>query len=78
MLTSKYHEASAKGIDVNIYYLLDLNDLHMGIYEFARILGILLDNAIEAAETSKEKVIYISFGKDTKNNRNITQNAIEK
>ena len=70
-MTSKYHEASAKGIDVNIYYLLDLNDLHMSIYEFARILGILLDNAIEAAECSKEKVIYISFSKDSKNNRNI-------
>ena len=71
LLTSKYHEATEKGIDVNIYFLLDLNDLHMKIYEFARILGILLDNAIEAAEQSKEKIINISFRKDDKNNRNI-------
>lgn len=71
LLTSKYHEATEKGIDVNIYFLLDLNDLHMKIYEFARILGILLDNAIEAAEQSNEKLINISFRKDDKNKRNI-------
>ena len=71
LLTSKYHDATEKGIDVKIYFLLDLNDLHMKIYEFARILGILLDNAIEAAEQSKEKIINISFRKDDKNNRNI-------
>lgn len=71
LLTSKYHEATEKGIDVNIYFLLDLNDLHMKIYEFARILGILLDNAIEAAEKSKEKLINISFRKDERNNRNL-------
>ena len=71
LLTSKYHDATEKGIDVKIYFLLDLNDLHMKIYEFARILEILLDNAIEAAEQSKEKIINISFRKDDKNNRNI-------
>ena len=71
LLTSKYHDATEKSIDVKIYFLLDLNDLHMKIYEFARILGILLDNAIEAAEQSKEKIINISFWKDDKNNRNI-------
>lgn len=71
LLTSKYHEATEKGIDVSIYFLLDLNDLHMKIYEFARILGILLDNAIEAAEKSKEKLINISFRKDERNNRNV-------
>ncbi len=43
----------------------------MQIYEFARILGILLDNAIEAAEVSKEKIIHISFRYDSKNNRNL-------
>ena len=43
----------------------------MKIYEFARILGILLDNAIEAAEQSNEKLINISFRKDDKNKRNI-------
>ena len=49
LLTTKYSEAEEKGIKVNLTFLLDLNELHMKIYEFARILGILLDNAIDAA-----------------------------
>ena len=48
LLTTKYAEALRKGIKVNLTFLLDLNNLHMKIYEFARMLGILLDNAIEA------------------------------
>ncbi len=71
LLTSKYHEATEKGIDVTIYYLLNLNELNMKIYEFARILGILLDNAIEASEKSSEKIINISFRRDNKNNRDV-------
>ena len=42
----------------------------MKIYEFGRILGILLDNAIEAAEHSNEKTINISFRRDSNNHRN--------
>ena len=71
LLTSKYHEATEKGINVTVYYLLNLNELNMKIYEFARILGILLDNAIEAAENSNEKIINISFRRDNKNNRDV-------
>ena len=71
MLTTKYGEAEEKGIKVNLTVLLDLNNLHMKIYEFARILGILLDNAIEAASECDEKVLNIVFRNDSKNNRNI-------
>ena len=71
LLTTKYSEAIEKGIKVNLTFLLDLNNLHMKIYEFARMLGILLDNAIEAASESDEKVLNIVFRNDSKNNRNI-------
>ena len=71
LLTTKYHESIEKDIDVNIYFLMDLNELNMKIYEFGRILGILLDNAIEAAENSKEKIINISFRREEKNKRNV-------
>ena len=71
LLTTKYSEADEKGIKVNLTFLLDLHDLHMKIYEFARILGILLDNAIEAASEYDEKILNIDFRNDTKNNRNI-------
>lgn len=43
----------------------------MKIYEFARILGILLDNAIEASEECSEKIINITFRNDIRNNRQI-------
>lgn len=71
LLTTKYNEAEEKNIKVNLTFLLDLNDLHMKIYEFARILGILLDNAIDAASESYEKIINIVFRNESKNNRNI-------
>ena len=71
LITAKYNEALEKGIKVNLTVLLDLNDLHMKIYEFARILGILLDNAIEASSECDEKILNIVFRNESKNNRNI-------
>ena len=71
LLTKKYNEADSKNIKVNISFLLDLGNLHMKIYEFARILGILLDNAIEASSECEEKNINLSFRNDTKNSREL-------
>ena len=71
LLTSKYYEAENNGIKVNLTFLLDLKDLHMKIYEFTRILGVLLDNAIEAASECNKKIVNIIFRGDSKNNRNI-------
>lgn len=71
LLTTKYSEAEENGIKVNLTFLLDLNELHMKIYEFARILGILLDNAIDDASECDEKVLNIFFRNEARNNRNI-------
>ena len=71
LLTKKYQEADCKDIKVNMTFLLDLNNLHMKIYEFARILGILLDNAIEASSECEEKIINIDFRNDQKNSRQL-------
>lgn len=71
LLTTKYNEADSKNIKVNISFLLDLNTLKMKIYEFSRILGILLDNAIEASSESKEKIINLTFRNDPKNSRQL-------
>lgn len=71
LLTKKYYEAELKDIKVNITFLLDLSTLNMKIYEFARILGILLDNAIEASSECEEKIINITFKNDTKNYRQL-------
>ena len=71
LLTKKYQEATEKGIKVNMTFLLDLSKLHMKIYEFARILGILLDNAIEASSECDEKIINLDFREDSKNSRQL-------
>lgn len=71
LLTKKYNEAEEKDIKVNITFLLDLSTLHMKIYEFARILGILLDNAIEASSECEEKIINLTFRNDSKNSREL-------
>lgn len=71
LLTKKYNEAEEKDIKINMTFLLDLNNLNMKIYEFARILGILLDNAIEASSECDEKIINITFKDDPKNSRQL-------
>ena len=71
LLTKKYYEAEEKNIKVNITFLLDLSKLNMKIYEFARILGILLDNAIDASAECEEKIINLSFRDDSKNSRQL-------
>lgn len=71
LLTKKYQEADLKDIKVNMTFLLDLSTLKMKIYEFARILGILLDNAIEASSECEEKIIELTFRNDSKNSRQL-------
>ena len=71
LIMKKYHEAEEKDITVNISFLLDLGTLKMKIYEFARILGILLDNAIEASSECTEKIINLTFRNDSNNYRQL-------
>ena len=71
LISSKYSKALELGIEMNINVFLDLNKLNMKIYEFTRILGILLDNAIEAAKECNEKIINIEIRKDSKRNRQL-------
>lgn len=71
LLASKYHKADSYGINFNIDIFLDLNTLNMKIYEFARILGILLDNAIEATRECKEKIINFRLCLDSNLSRQL-------
>ena len=47
------------------------DDIEINTLDFCRILGILLDNAIEAAKECKKKEISVRFEKDHKVNRNL-------
>lgn len=71
LLLKKYQTADKAKIKMSFELLLDLKELKMNIYEFTRILGILLDNAIEAASASTEKIINVYFRKEDNKNRQV-------
>lgn len=75
LLTNKYYLASEKGIKMTFSIFTDLSKINFNMYEFSRILGILLDNAIEAAEESSEKKIEIEFTSDNKKQLFIIKNS---
>ena len=68
VLATKYHKADSLGIKIHLEAFLDMNDLHMKIYEFTRVLGILMDNAIEATSECENKIINVTFRKDSRRN----------
>ena len=69
LLNNKYFKATNLGITFDIDFFLDLDKLKINTYEFSRMLGILIDNAIEEAEKCNDKVIKVSFIRENKNNR---------
>ncbi len=71
LLTNKYHQASELGINMNIESFMDFHKINMKVYEFTKILGILLDNAIEAAKECQEKNINIIIRNDFKVKRQL-------
>lgn len=71
LLTSKYYKANELGIKINLEIFMDLSTINMKIYEFTRILGILLDNAIEASSECDEKIVDIEFRKDFRLNKQL-------
>lgn len=75
VLATKYHRANQLGIKINLEIFIDLNSLHMKIYEFTRILGILMDNAIEASKDCDEKLINVCIRKA--DNRNMQVLIVE-
>ncbi len=71
ILASKYLKADELGIQINLEVFLNLNKINMKIYEFSTILGILLDNAIEAASKCEEKIVKVEIRKDFNINRQL-------
>lgn len=71
IMATKYHRADEIGVQINLGIFVDLNEFekYVKIYEFTRILGILMDNAIEASSECEDKVIHVSFRKEEKRNR---------
>lgn len=71
LLASKYYLATEKGIEFDLDIFMDLTSIDMKIYEFCRILGILLDNAIQATQECEEKHIRVTIRKDNRCKRQL-------
>lgn len=71
VLANKYYKADNLGIKISLDSFIDFNNLYMGIYEFTRILGILMDNAIEATSECDNKYIHVEIRNDFSRNRQL-------
>ena len=81
LLMAKYKKAEESKVEIHLEFFFDFNKLKMPIYDFSRILGILLDNAIEAAKDTNEKQVFIIIRDSMRNNTqivNIKNNYINK
>ena len=71
LLADKLGKAEKDHIKLNYEVMTDLSNLNIKTYELTRILGILFDNALEAASKCDKKIVNVSFRAD-KNHRNRT------
>lgn len=71
LINNKYLEAKKLDVKLKLEIYIDLNTLRIKTYELCRILGILIDNAIEASKECDEKMVSIKFIQDNYNNRNL-------
>lgn len=70
IITNKYYQAKEQNIEFNIDVKVDLNTINIPIYDLCRIMGILLDNALEAAsKADNSKVINLIFENEEQRNR---------
>lgn len=61
IVSDKYNLAEKKQVKMSLNILIDLNSIHLDNYHFSKILGILLDNAIEASCETQNKIVNLSF-----------------
>lgn len=64
LLADKYTKSESNNIDFNIEVMADLSNLNIKPLELTRILGILFDNALEAAGKCSKKIVNVTFKND--------------
>lgn len=64
LLISKLYTASQKYIHCTFECPNVIQNIPMDIFDFVRVLGILIDNALEAAEESEQKELAIAIYQD--------------
>lgn len=71
ILLNKYKIATENNIQMNIDIFVSLNNFGDKAYTISRMLGILLDNALEATNECENKIINIQFIKEENKNRSL-------
>lgn len=61
IIAYKYNIAEENKIKMDLDILTDLNNINFNTYQLCKILGIFLDNAIEATKECQNKFINLSF-----------------
>ncbi len=74
-LINKYYLARENNIQIDIEVMVDFNGMKKYSYEICRILGILLDNAIEAAKQCDEKIVNVRFIQESNRKVVIIENS---
>ncbi len=71
VLLNKYNLAKEKDIEMNVEIMVDFSDISDKSYLVSRVMGILLDNAIEAASECQKKKIEVRFLQENSEDRKI-------
>jgi len=71
LLNKKYSLAKKYKITMDIDVFVDFNEIDIHILDFCRVLGILIDNAIEAAKECEKKEVSVRFLRDERGSRNV-------
>ncbi len=70
IISDKYNLAEKNNIKMSLNISTNLNNLRIDDYSLTRIIGILLDNSIEASRECTSKIVNISF-EENKNKQSI-------
>lgn len=62
LIMTKYEYAMEKDVELRVVASGEIGEIKMKISEFCEVLGILMDNAIEAASESEGKVVELFMG----------------
>lgn len=65
LIMYKYRRAENCGVTMNVEVMTEVDDLNISDYHLSLILGVLLDNAIEAAKDCPTKEVNLKFVRDT-------------
>ena len=71
VLLNKYKRAEENNINMNIDIMVSLDKFKEKSYVLSRMIGILLDYAIEAKSECEEKIVNVQFVKEEGKNRNL-------